>query len=41
MIERKRALAENIFGGGEGWLTELSTEELRDIFQLRAGAVAE
>jgi SNF2 family DNA or RNA helicase len=41
MIERKRALAENVFGGGEGWLTELSTEELRDIFRLRAGAVAE
>jgi SNF2 family DNA or RNA helicase len=41
MIEQKRALAENIFGGGEGWLTELSTAELRDIFRLRAGAVAD
>ncbi len=41
MIEAKRALAENVFGGGEGWLTELSTEELRDIFRLRAGAVAD
>ncbi len=41
MIEQKRALAENIFGSGEGWLTELSTEELRDLFRLRAGAVAD
>ncbi|HEX2348686.1 MAG TPA: DEAD/DEAH box helicase, partial [Ktedonobacterales bacterium] len=41
MIERKRTLTENVFGAGEGWLTELSTDELRDIFRLRADAVAD
>ena len=35
MIESKKALAESIVGGGEGWLTELSTDELRDILTLR------
>jgi SNF2 family DNA or RNA helicase len=35
LIESKRALAESIVGAGEGWLTELSTEELRDIMALR------
>ena len=40
MIEQKRALAEGIFGSGEGWLTELSTAELREIFRLRDDAVA-
>ncbi len=40
MIEQKRALAEGIFGGGEGWLTELSTAELRELFRLRDDAVA-
>jgi len=35
MIERKKGLAENILGTGEVWLTELSTEELRDVFTLR------
>ena len=29
MIEEKKALAEQIVGTGEGWLTELSTDELR------------
>ena len=35
LIESKRALAEHIVGAGEGWLTELSTDELRNIFTLR------
>jgi SNF2 family DNA or RNA helicase len=35
MIESKRALADQIVGEGEGWLTELSTDELRDILSLR------
>jgi SNF2 family DNA or RNA helicase len=35
MIESKKELAENILGTGEGWLTELGTEELRSIFTLR------
>jgi SNF2 family DNA or RNA helicase len=34
MIERKHKLAQSIVGTGEGWLTELSTDELQDIFKL-------
>jgi SNF2 family DNA or RNA helicase len=35
MIESKKALADNIVGTGEGWITELGTEQLRDLFRLR------
>lgn len=35
MIEHKQSLNEMIVGGGEGWITELSTDELREIFALR------
>ena len=35
MIESKKALAESVVGAGEGWLTELSTDELRDMMSLR------
>ena len=35
MIESKKALAESIIGTGEDWLTELSTDELRDLMALR------
>jgi hypothetical protein len=41
MIADKRALAERIVGTGEGWLTELSTSELRELVALGAEAVAE
>jgi SNF2 family DNA or RNA helicase len=41
MIEKKKKVAEQVVGAGEGWLTELSTEELRDLMALRPGAVAE
>ncbi len=41
MIERKKEVAEKVVGTGEGWLTELSTTELRELFRLRKGAVAE
>jgi SNF2 family DNA or RNA helicase len=34
MIESKRAIAEDVVGTGEGWLTELSTEALKDLFAL-------
>ncbi|MCA2189244.1 SNF2-related protein [Nonomuraea cavernae] len=40
MIERKKALAERVVGTGEDWLTDLSTEELRDVFRLTAEGVA-
>jgi SNF2 family DNA or RNA helicase len=39
LIESKRALADTIVGQGEGWLTELSTEDLRDLISLRSEAV--
>jgi SNF2 family DNA or RNA helicase len=35
MIESKKELADNIVGTGEGWITELGTEQLRDLFRLR------
>ena len=34
MIEKKRELAENIIGSDESWLTQLSTEALKDILTL-------
>ncbi|NDD28987.1 MAG: DEAD/DEAH box helicase [Proteobacteria bacterium] len=39
MIERKMALAEQVVGSGESWLTELDTSQLRKMFTLQAGAV--
>ena len=41
MIEKKKKVAEQVVGAGEGWLTELSTDELRELMALRPGAVAE
>ncbi|MFI7698579.1 DEAD/DEAH box helicase [Nonomuraea sp. NPDC049480] len=40
MIERKKALAERVVGTGEEWLTDLSTDELREVFRLTAEAVS-
>ena len=36
MIESKKGLAEAIVGSGEQWLTELSTDQLREMVTLRA-----
>jgi SNF2 family DNA or RNA helicase len=41
MIERKKEIAAGTLGSGEGWLTELSTAELKEIFALRKEAVEE
>lgn len=41
MIERKKGIAEKVIGTGEGWLTELSTAELKDLFSLRREAIGE
>jgi SNF2 family DNA or RNA helicase len=38
MIEAKRTLAGSVVGNGEQWLTELSTDELRDLVELSADA---
>jgi SNF2 family DNA or RNA helicase len=35
VIDEKRALADAVVGTGEGWLTELSTDELRDLVVLQ------
>ncbi|WP_433299866.1 DEAD/DEAH box helicase [Actinoplanes sp. CA-030573] len=39
MIERKKALASSVVGTGEDWITDLSTDQLRDLFSLDSGAV--
>jgi SNF2 family DNA or RNA helicase len=41
MIERKQKVAGSIVGAGEGWLTELSTAELKELFALRQEALGE
>jgi superfamily II DNA or RNA helicase len=41
MLERKREVAENLLSAGEGWITELSNEELRQLLTLdRSEALA-
>jgi SNF2 family DNA or RNA helicase len=35
LIESKKALAASVVGAGEAWLTELSTDQLRDLMSLR------
>ena len=39
MIESKKALAEQVVGAGEQWLTELDTDQLRDLLLLDRKAV--
>ena len=39
MIQRKRALADQVVGSGEQWLTELGTDELREVIRLRTEAL--
>jgi SNF2 family DNA or RNA helicase len=41
MIESKKALAGQVLGAGENWLTELSDRELKDLFALRAETLEE
>ena len=41
MIEKKKQIAAKVVGAGEGWLTELSTAELRSLFALRKEALGE
>jgi superfamily II DNA or RNA helicase len=40
MIEQKKGLARTIVGSGENWLTEMSTDELRDLVHLRREVLA-
>jgi len=39
MIEQKKELADSIISAGEAWLTELSTEQLKEVFTLSRDAV--
>lgn len=39
LIDHKQALAETIVGSGERWLSEMNTEELRDLVSLRQDAL--
>ncbi|MFO1523357.1 MAG: SNF2-related protein [Kiritimatiellia bacterium] len=41
MIEAKKGLAESIVGADENWITELSTTELKKIFELQKDAIGE
>lgn len=40
MIERKKVIAGSVVGTGEGWLTELSNDELREVLALSREAAA-
>jgi SNF2 family DNA or RNA helicase len=41
LLTKKRTLAESIIGDGENWLTELSTNQLRDLFTMSDEAVGD
>jgi SNF2 family DNA or RNA helicase len=41
MIEAKKDVAERVVGTGEGWLTELTTDQLMDVLKLRPDAVGD
>ncbi len=41
MIEAKKDLADRIVGSGEAWLTEMSTDELAEVFALSADAMTD
>ena len=40
MIERKKALASSVVGTGEDWVTDLNTDQLRELFSLDPVAVS-
>jgi SNF2 family DNA or RNA helicase len=41
MIENKKDIAAKVVGTGEGWLTELSTRALKELFALRSEAIGD
>lgn len=41
LLDQKRDLASRVVGAGEQWITELDGRELRDLFSLSEGAVAD
>jgi SNF2 family DNA or RNA helicase len=38
MLESKQQLSDNVISASEGWITELSTDDLKDLFTLRRSA---
>jgi SNF2 family DNA or RNA helicase len=41
MIERKKDVAEKVVGTGEGWITELSNKDLKELWKLRKDALGD
>ncbi|WP_256758738.1 DEAD/DEAH box helicase [Cohnella sp. WQ 127256] len=41
MLESKQQLSENVISSSEGWITELSTDELKDLFTLRRDMIGQ
>ncbi len=41
VISRKRDLADRVVGSGEGWITDLDTDALRELLRLGDDAVGE
>lgn len=41
MIENKKEIAEKVVGAGEGWITELSNKDLKELWTLRKEALGE
>jgi SNF2 family DNA or RNA helicase len=41
LIESKKALAESVIGLGEAWLTELGTDQLRELVTLSLETMGE
>ena len=41
IIEEKQEVAENVVGTGEGWITELSNNDLKEIWKLRKEALGD
>jgi superfamily II DNA or RNA helicase len=39
LLEKKRELAAQVVGSGEAWITELGTDELRELFSLSSAAI--
>jgi SNF2 family DNA or RNA helicase len=41
MIERKKDIADKVVGAGEGWITEMSNKDLKELWKLRKEALGE
>ncbi len=41
IIESKKELADKVVGAGEGWITELSNEDLKELWKLRKEAIGD